>query len=368
MSSAEAEIYSATSVTSDAVLMFHRIKFAVGEGTTIEVRLAMDNSAGRSFFGRIGVGRIRHISLRVLWVQAKVKEGFMQVGKVSTKDNVSDLGTKRLSRDRMEYLMFLCKVYNMAESQMVGSSLADKIEEQNAMRVGIKMFKQVGMSSATSKSLMHVVLLNALSLGVAMDSKTMGFSCLPSNGFEVHELYKLLVACACTFVCMLLGFLWVTAYHGSQLQQRLHRLRVDFNLRKVLEILKIAWRKNSCEGGEEEQKTEDPVVNPDEGESSDELECERDRYAMYQQSRLEKVSDDEFWRYIHHGKPDGDEGASAHRTYSNAHMESVMRETNDLLNARIRRLRREYENAELVNAMESITDQIHEAAHLRYNI
>ena len=37
MSSAEAEIYSATSATSDAVLMFHRIKFAVGEGTTIEV-------------------------------------------------------------------------------------------------------------------------------------------------------------------------------------------------------------------------------------------------------------------------------------------------------------------------------------------
>ena len=79
MSSAEAEIYSATSATSDAVLMFRCIKFAVGEGTTIEVRLAMDNSAGRSFFGRIGVGRIRHISLRVLWVQAKVKEGFMQV-------------------------------------------------------------------------------------------------------------------------------------------------------------------------------------------------------------------------------------------------------------------------------------------------
>ena len=86
----------------------------------------------------------------------------------------------------MEYLMFLCKVYNMAESQMVGSSLADKIEEQNAMRVGIKMFKQVGMSSDTSKSLMRVVLLNALSLGVAMDSKTMGSSSLPSNGFEVH--------------------------------------------------------------------------------------------------------------------------------------------------------------------------------------
>ena len=104
MSSAEAEIYSATSATSDAVLMFHCIKFAVGEGTTIEVRLAMDNSAGRSFFGRIGVGRIRHISLRVLWVQAKVKEGFMQVGKVSTKDNVSDLGTQRLRQNGIPYV------------------------------------------------------------------------------------------------------------------------------------------------------------------------------------------------------------------------------------------------------------------------
>ena len=294
----------------------------------------------------------------------------MQLGKVS-KDNVSDLGTKRLSRDRMEYLMFLCKVYNMAESQMVGSSLADKIEEQNAMRVGIKMFKQVGMSSATSKSLMRVVLLNALRLGVAMDPKTMGSSSLPSNGFEVHELYKLLVACACTFLLMLLGLLWVTVHHGSQLQQRLHRLRVDFNLKKVLHILKNGRRKSNGEGGEEEQRAEDPVVNPDKCEPSDEPECERDRYARYQQSSLEEISDDEFWRYIHHGRPDDDEDASAHRTYSDAHMESVMRETNGVLNARIRRLRGEYENAELltdVMAMDSISDQIHEAAHLRCNI
>ena len=109
LSSAEAEIYSATSATSDAVLLSHCIRFAVGEGTEVRVHLAMDNAAGRSFFYRSGVGRIRHISLRVLWVKAKVKEGFMSVGKVSTKDNVSDLGTKRLSRDRMEYLMFYAK-------------------------------------------------------------------------------------------------------------------------------------------------------------------------------------------------------------------------------------------------------------------
>eukprot|EP00435_Cladocopium_sp_Y103_P051844 s88_g16.t1 len=167
--------------------------------------------------------------------------------KVTTKDNVSELGTKRLSRDRMEYLMFLCKVDNMAESQMVGSSLAERLDEQKAMKVGIKMCKQVGMNSATSKSLMRVVLLNALSLGVAMDSKAM-VTVAPESSFQMHELYKLFIACACTFVLMLLGFLWLTAYHGSLLQQHLHRLRVDVNLRKVLELLKGAMGHSNCEG------------------------------------------------------------------------------------------------------------------------
>jgi len=231
------------------------------------------------------------------------------------------------------------------------------------------MFKQVGKSSATSKSFMRVVLLNALSLGVAMDSKAMESS-PSSNGLEVHVLYKLMVACACTFLFMLLGFLWITAHHGSQLQQRLYRLQVDCNLKKVLEILKRALKGANAEGGEEEPKTNDPIVNPDES-GSDDVEGEHDRYARYQQSSLEEISDNEFWRFIHHGKPDDDEDASAHRTYTDAHIKSMMRETNDVLNARIQRLRRDYENAELVNdvmAMDSITDQIHEAAHLRYSI
>ena len=102
------------------------------------IHLAMDNSAARSFLCRVGVGRIRHISLRILWIQLKIEEGFMTVGKVGTKDNVSDLGTKRVTRDRVEYLVYLCKVYNMADSQFVGSSFAERMEEQQVLRIGIK--------------------------------------------------------------------------------------------------------------------------------------------------------------------------------------------------------------------------------------
>ena len=74
LSPAEAEIYASASATSDAVLMFHCLRFALGNDVEIRVRLAMDTSAARSFLSRVGVGRIRHISLRILWIQMKIKE------------------------------------------------------------------------------------------------------------------------------------------------------------------------------------------------------------------------------------------------------------------------------------------------------
>jgi len=54
----------------------------------------MRNAAGRSFFHRSGVGRVRHISLRVLWIQTKVKEGLLTVGKVTAKDKSLTMGRK----------------------------------------------------------------------------------------------------------------------------------------------------------------------------------------------------------------------------------------------------------------------------------
>ena len=45
--------------------------------------------------------------------------------RVSTRENVSDLGTKRLTRDRVLYLMYLCKVYDMSTSAYVGTDVYD---------------------------------------------------------------------------------------------------------------------------------------------------------------------------------------------------------------------------------------------------
>ena len=58
LSSAETEIYAAASATSVAILMYHCLRFALGNNVEVRVHLSMDNSAARSCLCRVGVGQI----------------------------------------------------------------------------------------------------------------------------------------------------------------------------------------------------------------------------------------------------------------------------------------------------------------------
>ena len=66
LSSAEAEIYAGVSACCDGKLMQACIQFLLEDGVKVEFTLNLDNSAAKAFFFRSGVGRIRHISIRVL--------------------------------------------------------------------------------------------------------------------------------------------------------------------------------------------------------------------------------------------------------------------------------------------------------------
>ena len=67
--------------------------------------------------------------------------------------------------------MFHCKVFNMSDSSLIGSSVAEKLDEQQAIRAGVMMIKQLGMNVSNLKGLMRILLLNALSIGADIDSK-----------------------------------------------------------------------------------------------------------------------------------------------------------------------------------------------------
>ena len=61
------------------------------------VHIGTDSSAAKSFVGRQGLGKMKHLEIRDLWLQKEVNEGKVVVHKVLGTENPPDLGTKILN-------------------------------------------------------------------------------------------------------------------------------------------------------------------------------------------------------------------------------------------------------------------------------
>ena len=60
--------------------------------------MKVDSEAAKSFVGRRGLGRMRHIEVRDLWLQEEVRNGKVKVEKILGTENPSDLMTKCLKK------------------------------------------------------------------------------------------------------------------------------------------------------------------------------------------------------------------------------------------------------------------------------
>ena len=61
------------------------------------MHIGTDSSAAKSFVGRQGLGKMKHLEIRDLWLQKEVNEGKVVVHKVLGTENPSDWGTKILN-------------------------------------------------------------------------------------------------------------------------------------------------------------------------------------------------------------------------------------------------------------------------------
>ena len=66
-------------------------------GWHAEIQIRIDASAARSMATRQGIGRVRHLQVRHLWLQALVKAGVVRIEVVKGKFNPADILTKILS-------------------------------------------------------------------------------------------------------------------------------------------------------------------------------------------------------------------------------------------------------------------------------
>ena len=98
LSSAEAEYYALTKGASFALGVQ---SFLRDLGIDCSIVLYCDSSSARALALRRGIGRIRHIETRFLWLQERLALKHMTLKTVKGTSNPSDVLTKQLAHDLM---------------------------------------------------------------------------------------------------------------------------------------------------------------------------------------------------------------------------------------------------------------------------
>ena len=102
LSSGEAEYYAMVTGCAEG-LGFQAL--AEDLGWKAEVRLWTDSSAAKAVANRRGLGKLRHVELKWLWVQDMAKEGRVKLKTVWGEENVADHLTKPKTRADIEELL-----------------------------------------------------------------------------------------------------------------------------------------------------------------------------------------------------------------------------------------------------------------------
>ena len=117
LSSCEAELHGMVSTLADGIFLKRCIEFVVK--ATVEHYLLTDSSSARQLAQRQGIGKIKHLSAKVLWIQQQVQDKMVSLCQISTVWNVSDVGTKVLSARRLKLLLHQLGMFTQ-DSQRVG--------------------------------------------------------------------------------------------------------------------------------------------------------------------------------------------------------------------------------------------------------
>lgn len=103
LSSCEAELIAATIAGTEA----NFLRNMLGElGVQAKVKILVDNQSTGHFTRKVGPGRMRHISVRYMWLQQQVRHKEMTVENVAGAVNTADIFTKPLERTRFEMLRY----------------------------------------------------------------------------------------------------------------------------------------------------------------------------------------------------------------------------------------------------------------------
>ena len=107
LSSGEAEYYGVTKGACEGLGIVGLLEDLGDQRVPVEV--LTDSSAAKGIASRRGVGKVKHLETRTLWVQDQVDRGRIQMRKVPGDTNPADVLTE-LSSSSVGYLYSLRKV------------------------------------------------------------------------------------------------------------------------------------------------------------------------------------------------------------------------------------------------------------------
>ena len=139
LSSCEAELLAMTHMTAEAIMVCNLCRFLLKlDGREVNSDLDFivytDSSSAKALAQRRGVGRLKHVDLRHLWVQACVRQKLIRLKKVGTQNNVADLNTKNLSLARRRFLFGLCGLSEDQKKIIISTSNDINLNNPNVIR------------------------------------------------------------------------------------------------------------------------------------------------------------------------------------------------------------------------------------------
>ena len=102
LSSAEAEFYAMVEAVTRAKGLRSLASEVGFVGIENTVHVGTDSSAAKSFVSRRGLGKMKHLEIRDLWLQKEVREGKVVIRKIPGTENPADLMTKILTSSDIE--------------------------------------------------------------------------------------------------------------------------------------------------------------------------------------------------------------------------------------------------------------------------
>ena len=304
LSSGEAEVYAASSAACDSILLSKMVSFLTGAG--VVVHHLLDSSAARGILSRQGVGRIRHLSCRVLWLQTlvKLRREFScdQYGKkihstchlvsaVSGHLNLADLGTKRLAKKRLLELMNFCNL-GYVDNDIFTVCSSEELEHHQ----GLSLIRSIQRNPI----LRQLALASALSTGtLAMDPSCFGDSIPGERGWLSFEFFIKMFLLAVAFGV------------GAFL---IYKNRNDASI-------------ITNEGDNTATPMDVDATGPDAVQSVDEYdvamagESLSERNRRYQNSSMSECSDPDFWQTLNYG---GDTKVKFEKLHENVEVALLM--------------------------------------------